>query len=245
MDTEVRSLVENLLGHRFAREELLEQALTHASVAPSRLESNERLEFLGDSVLGLVACDLIYSTYPTFLEGEMTKIKSAVVSRATCSAIASSLGLDRVLLLGKGMQNGELPSSLGAAALEAVIGALFIDAGYEAAARFLKPLILPHIESVASNGHQQNFKSVLQQHCQQGLGVTPGYRILDEQGPDHAKCFRIGVEVGGRKFESAWGQSKKKAEQTAALNALRELGVIEEMPGGGLRVAEAYAAPAK
>lgn len=232
MDESIRGMVEAAVGHRFADAALLELALTHASVATTRVASNERLEFLGDAVLGLVVCEQVYRRYPGLLEGEMTKIKSAVVSRQTCAALARELKLERALTLGKGMLTApDLPPSLAAAALEAVIGAMFLDGGYEAAAGFLRPRITPLIDQAASSGHQQNFKSVLQQHAQQTLGATPIYRILDEQGPDHAKAFKICAEIAGRRYEATWGQSKKKAEQMAALLALRELGIVEGNDG--------------
>jgi len=238
MDDQLRA-AQAIVGHEFSDLGILALALKHASTAESPLASNERLEFLGDAVLGLVVCDLVFRRYPELREGEMTKIKSHVVSRDTCAAIAQELGLDQLLILGKGMQGGApLPSSLPAAALEAVIGALFLDAGFEKAAAFIRPLVMDLVDKAASSGHQQNFKSVLQQHAQQTLGATPQYRILDEQGPDHSKCFKICVEIAGRRFEPCWGQTKKKAEQEAALSALRELGVIRQMEGGELRVVE-------
>ncbi len=229
MDGSSRRDLEDIIGHRFERPELLDQALTHASMTASRLESNERLEFLGDAVLGVVVCEQIYRMYPDLLEGEMTKIKSLVVSRQTCAAIAQELNLERYLVLGKGMKSSApLPSSLSAAALESVLGAIYLDGGFAAAEKFIKSLVLDLIERAAESGHQENFKSVLQQHAQQMSNHMPVYRILDEQGPDHAKCFKICVEIDGRRFEPCWGQSKKRAEQEAALNALRELGVITE-----------------
>lgn len=206
-------------------------ALTHASTTENGLNSNERLEFLGDSVLGIVVCERIYRRYPSLREGEMTKIKSVVVSRETCARIARQIGLEPLLSLGKGMQGGELPASLSACAFESVIGALFLDAGFDRAAAFLIPLVEPLIDKAAASGHQQNFKSVLQQYAQHHLNATPTYRVLDEKGPDHSKCFKITVEVAGRRFEPCWGATKKKGEQEAALAALRELGLIEDMEG--------------
>lgn len=236
MDETIRS-AEQLLAHRFNSPELLAVALTHASNTDDKLASNERLEFLGDAVLGLVVCEAVFRAYPHLREGEMTKIKSHVVSRESCAIVARQLGLESLLLLGKGMQtSGSLPTSLAAAALESVIGAIFIDAGFDAAARFIRPLFVPLVDRAARSGHQHNFKSVLQQFAQQALGGTPVYRTLDEQGPDHSKCFKVAVEIDGRRFESSWGQTKKKAEQDAALNALRELGVLQEHDGGELRV---------
>jgi ribonuclease-3 len=235
MDTAERQALQVKLGRTFQHPELLDLALTHASVGTTKTANNERLEFLGDAVLGLVVCEHIFELFPEYLEGEMTKVKSTVVSRQTCATIGKELGLEKTLVLGKGMR-GELPTSLAAAALEAVIGAIFLDGGYEAAREFLRPLVAPLIEEAAVSGHQHNFKSVLQQHSQQTMGTTPAYRILAEEGPDHAKCFQICVELNGRRFEPCWGNSKKRAEQDAAQNALRELGILETLEGGAVRL---------
>jgi ribonuclease III len=235
MDIAQLDALQATLGRVFLRPELLDLALTHASVATTKTANNERLEFLGDAVLGLVVCEQVFELYPEFLEGEMTKIKSTVVSRQTCAVIAREMGLDKTLVLGKGMR-GELPASLAAAALEAVIGAIFLDGGYAAARDFLRPRVAKLIEDAAESGHQHNFKSVLQQHAQQTMGTTPTYRILAEEGPDHAKVFTICVELGGKRHEPSRGQSKKRAEQDAAMNALRELGIVEALPGGGVRL---------
>lgn len=238
METVVRERIEQAVGYRFRSEDVLEQALRHASIAPSRQHSNERLEFLGDAVLGVVVCHMIFERYPDLLEGEMTKIKSAVVSRNTCAEIARELGLDTGLVLGKGMQGtGPLPLSLAAAVLESIIAAMFLDGGYEPAARFIRRVCWPLIERSFRSGHQQNFKSLLQQHALQAFASAPSYRVLDEKGPDHAKCFKVAVEVGGKRFESAWGASKKAAEQQAALNALHMLGVLTTSDMGEVVVA--------
>jgi ribonuclease III len=228
---------QRILGHTFKDPESLVRALTHASIAERRLQSNERMEFLGDSVLGLIVSERIYHRFPALLEGEMTKIKSSAVSRQTCAMIARTLGLDELLITGKGMQHAEaMPQSLAAAVLESVIAAIYIDGGYAAAERFIGPLIDPLIERAAASGHQENFKSVLQQHAQQTGQATPLYRTLDEKGPDHAKCFKVCVEIAARRFQAAWGQSKKQAEQAAALNALTELGLIVPTADGHLRI---------
>lgn len=237
MTDETRELVEEKIGYRFHDTELLCRALTHASVADCRLSSNERLEFLGDSVLGLVTCEMIFQMYPSLLEGEMTKIKSHVVSRQTCAVMARELGLDRVLLLGKGMRSTHsLPQSLAAGVLESVIAAVFLDGGMEPSRRLLGPLLAPIIERAAASGHQENFKSVLQQHAQLLMNDTPVYVVLDEKGPDHSKCFEVCVEIGARRFASCWGASKKQAEQQAALLALQELGVTMEDGNGHVKV---------
>lgn len=231
--------LDEIIGHTFRTPSLAVAALTHASVAESRLDSNERLEFLGDAVLGLVVSGRIFELFPSLQEGDMTKIKSTVVSRQTCAEIAFEIGLHEALALGKGMQNqSQLPVSLAAAVLEAVIAALYLDAGFETAAAFIRRHFEPYITRAARSGHQENFKSVLQQHAQQeGLGSV-SYRILDEKGPDHAKCFKVAAELNGRRFEPTWGQSKKRAEQQAALNALMELGIVRDEADGQLRVVD-------
>jgi ribonuclease III len=244
MTDEVRVRAERSLGYTFKNPDLLSQALRHASVADDRLESNERMEFLGDSVLGFIVSERLYARFPSLLEGELTKIKSAAVSRTTCALIARELALDELLVLGKGMQAGSaasLPQSLAAAVFESLIAALFLDAGYDECKRFVLPLVDPLLERAASSGHQENFKSVLQQHAQQMSLGMPMYRVLDEKGPDHAKCFKVCVDMGGRKFTATWGSSKKQAEQLAALAALRELGVVVEAEDGTLKVVPAAA----
>lgn len=230
---------QRILGISFSDTAHLELALRHASHSESRLDSNERMEFLGDAVLGMTVCERIYERYPEALEGEMTKIKSTVVSRNTCADIAERLGLEQLLILGKGMQTQEtLPRSLSAAVFEAVIAAIYLDQGSSAARGFLLPLLDPYIEEAERSGHQQNFKSVLQQHAQAAFGESPIYRVLDEKGPDHAKAFRVGVELNGRIFEACWAQSKKQAEQKAAETALHEMGVLEHDENGRVRVIE-------
>jgi len=212
------------LGYHFRNEDLLVSALTHASVANTRLESNERLEFLGDAVLGLVVCEELYHRYCEHLEGDLTKIKSVVVSRQICAKIAKGMGLGDLLFLGKGMRERiGLPSSLKAAAFESLIAAIYLDGGMEPAREFILRHVIPHIQQAAESETQQNYKSYLQQHAQKQMSATPQYETLDEQGPDHSKCFEICVTIGDRRFPSAWGTSKKEAEQKAALRALQEL----------------------
>ncbi len=211
-------------GYQFKDVSLLEEALTHASSADHRLDSNERMEFLGDAVLGFVVCEYIYETYPELLEGELTKIKSAVVSRRICAKISSKLNLADMLNLGKGMiGRQELPSSVEAAVFESIIAAIYLDGGMEAARKFILDYVGPYIEESADSTHQHNFKSVLQQYAQKHLPSNPSYILLDEKGPDHAKCFEVCVEIEGRRFGSSWANSKKEAEQKAALNTLSEL----------------------
>jgi ribonuclease III len=171
-------------------------------------------------------CEYLYHRYPDLLEGELTKIKSAAVSRRSCANVARALGLDELLITGKGMGGPcDLPKSLSAAVLETLIAAIYLDGGFEPAREFILRNMTDPIESAASSGHHENFKSVLQQHAQRRFGYSASYILLDEKGPDHAKCFEICVEINGRRFPACWCPSKKQAEQRAALNALLELGV--------------------
>ena len=220
--------VQKIVDYRFRQPGLLQSALTHASIAASRLASNERMEFLGDAVLGLVICEELYIRYPRYLEGEMTRIKSVVVSRETCARVADNLGIVAHLSLGKGITESEdLPSSLAACAYEAITGAIYLDGGLEPARKFILTHMAEEIERVVAGGHRLNYKSILQQHAQRDLGAAPNYEVLDEKGPDHAKAFEIAVAIRGRRYPSAWGPSKKAAEQRAAMEALRVLGHLE------------------
>ncbi len=237
MDDATLERAEELLKYDFEDRSILNRALTHASIATSRHESNERLEFLGDSVLGLVVCEFLHREYPALLEGEMTKVKSAVVSRRVCAEEATRIGLDTLLVLGKGMQSArELPPSVAAAVWESLIGALFLDGGYDVAADFILESLEPRIAQAVVSVHHHNFKSVLQQVAQQLSSIPPMYTVLDEKGPDHAKCFEVGVSIEGRSFQARWGPNKKRAEQDAALAALEELGIASVGDNGDVTV---------
>ncbi|MBN2210214.1 MAG: ribonuclease III [Sedimentisphaerales bacterium] len=217
------------IGYTFNNPQLLDQSLTHASLSDQRVDSNERLEFLGDAVLGLLVCHELYRRFPLYLEGELTKVKSMLVSRRTCSRLAQEIGLHRYLRVGKGMLNHRrIPSSCLAAVFESVVGAIYLDGGKDAAWNFLLRWLEPLLQQADADQHQENYKSLLQQYAQRKLDLTPHYELLDEKGPDHSKCFEICVALGTRRFLSAWGPSKKEAEQLAAFNALRELNLISD-----------------
>lgn len=212
------------IGYRFLRPELLRAALTHTSGANTRAASNERLEFLGDSVLGLVTCEQLFLRFPDYQEGDLTKVKSVVVSRKTCARFSEELGLGDFLFLGKGVSAyGEIPSNMLADVFESLVAAIFIDGGWEAAKRFVLRFIEPEIERVARDAIAANSKSQLQQVAQRLYGGTPRYYLLDEQGPDHDKCFKVAADVEGHRFPPAWGRNKKEAELKAAMNALAEI----------------------
>lgn len=215
---------EEALGYRFRDRALLERCLTHSSAARTRLESNERLEFLGDAVLGMVVCERLFHQLPEAPEGELTRIKSAVVSRTTCADLSDVLGLPDVLFVGKGLIAREpIPASVSSAAFEAIIAGVYLDGGMEAARELIERLMAPELDKVLAPDDSRNFKSQLQQLAQKTDGETPVYHVLDEQGPDHSKCFQVAAVIGPRAYPSAWGSSKKEAEQRAAENALREL----------------------
>lgn len=227
---EVLAAVEAAIGYHFSEPRLLRAALTHASLANHRLQSNERLEFLGDAILAMVICEELYRRFPRYFEGDLTKIKSALVSRRTCAEISRRLGLDKHLFVGKGMSGqARVPNSLAAAVFEALIAAMYLDSGdLERVRQFILSQFEPYIEQAAQSEHLHNFKSQLQQYAQKHLNATPTYEVLDEKGPDHSKCFEVCVQINGRRFPSAWGPSKKEAEQKAAYLTLRELNVIDE-----------------
>lgn len=214
------------LGHSFSDMQLLIQSLTHASIARTRLESNERLEFLGDAIMGTVVCEYLFATFPEYPEGELTRIKSAVVSRHTCARLSLALGIGECLLLGKGLAVHErIPDSILAASFESVVAALYLDGGWDVARRFLIKSLSGEVEKIANSAHGQNYKSQLQQYAQKEFSETPLYRLLDEKGPDHSKCFQVAAAIGTKLYPPAWGQSKKEAEQQAAQHALKELDV--------------------
>jgi ribonuclease-3 len=213
-----------VLGYRFRDLAYLREALTHASGANHRLVSNERLEFLGDAILGAVVCDYLYRRYPESLEGEMTRIKSAVVSRRTCTQISRAIGLDEFLILGKGMGGTAMaPDSVLADVFESLVGALYLDGGIEAARDFIVEHLAPLIVATVEGQGHVNYKSGLQQTAQRHFGATPIYLLLDEKGPDHSKCFKIAAQIGHRRYAPAWGPNKKDAEQRAARNALAQI----------------------
>ncbi len=217
---------ERRIGHAFRDRSLLMAALTHASGAQHRLASNERLEFLGDAILGFLVCERLYRQFPESLEGDLTRIKSVVVSRETCSRLSDQLQLIDFLIVGKGLSvpDREVPSSVLSDLFESIVAAIYLDGGIEAVRPLVDRMLAPEIERAASGQHGSNHKSLLQQWAQRDYGVTPTYEVIEEAGPDHSKSFHVSAQIGSRSYEPAWGRNKKEAEQRAASNALRELG---------------------
>jgi len=220
-EAEILEECQETIGYRFRRLDLLRSALTHTSGADTRLSSNERLEFLGDAVLGLVTVEQLYLRFPEYQEGDLTKIKSAVVSRRTCARISKAMSLGDFLFLGKGMYvDTGMPGNLLADVYESMVGAIYLDGGLEAAREFILRYVGPEIEQVAEAAHAGNYKSLLQQVAQREFNETPLYQLLDEKGPDHSKCFKVAAVIGRYHHPAAWGRTKKEAEQKAAMNAL-------------------------
>ena len=206
------------LPHDFADPDLLELALTHASTGADR--NNERLEFLGDAVLDLIVAEELFRREPVLSEGEMTELKARVVSRQVLAEAARALDLGERARIGHGMRNRALPRSVLANLCEAVIGAVYLDAGLEAARGFALEALRAPLDDLGEAGDARNPKQTLQQLGQLETGVPPAYVLLEERGSAHAKAFRVAAEMGGRRFPAAWGRTRKEAERWAAHEAL-------------------------
>lgn len=208
---------ESRIGYSFADLSILQRGLTHSSCASTRLDCNERMEFLGDAVLGMVICEYIFQRYPEQREGQLTQLKSHLVSRSVCTHVGGRLRLEELIFVGKGLQT--IPDSLKAAVVESVIAAIYLDGGLEPARGFILRAFAPELEG-CGEADAENYKSTLQEETQREGSIVPKYIIIEERGPDHAREFQIAVEIDDRKFEAAWGRSKKEAEQKAAMHAL-------------------------
>lgn len=215
---------EQILGYQFKDKAYLAEAITHASVADSRLVSYERLEFLGDSILGFVVSDYLFVTFPNWLEGDLTQVKSHVVSRESCSVIGRQLGLEKCLMVGKGVgSRGGVPKSLLANAFESIVAAVYLDGGMEPVKDFLMPLIIHRVKETVDGDFAKNYKADLQQYAQKRYGVPPVYEMQGSRGPDHEKWFKVSARVNKKSYAPSWGKNKKQAEQRAAANALAEI----------------------
>jgi ribonuclease III len=228
-------LFERHTGIRFRELEFLNQAFTHRSFANElgeTGENNERLEFLGDSVLGLVVSGYLYETLPAQPEGELARIKSFVVSEASLSEIARSLRVDNFILIGKGEEysGGRSKKAILADCLEAIIGAYYLDSGFPAASLFVHRMLIPEINKVLENRHAKDYKTLLQEYVQKRMKTYPKYRVVQKTGPDHDRTFWIEVHIGERSFGAGRGKNKKEAEQEAARIAYEGMHVAEKPP---------------
>jgi ribonuclease-3 len=215
------------IGVAFNDITLLERAFIHRSYLNEHpklgLEHNERLEFLGDAVLELVVTDFLYRTYPN-PEGDLTNWRSALVKTESLAEVAEKLEIAEYFKLSRGEAKGNARSHalISANAVEAIIGAIYLDQGYDAASVFITKYISSRLEDILKHGSWMDPKSTFQELAQEQYGLTPNYRVMDETGPDHDKIFIVGVYVGDKLFGKGEGSSKQAAQQVAAANALKE-----------------------
>ncbi|HVM63754.1 MAG TPA: ribonuclease III [Acidimicrobiales bacterium] len=223
------------LGTTFTDASLLERAMSHRSwcAETTGASSNERLEFLGDAVLGLVVTDHLFRSYPTLPEGELAKVRASVVNSETLAELAASLELGDALLLGKGedASGGREKPSILADAMEAVFGAVYLDGGWSGAAALVMRLLGERIEEAAAGPGGQDYKTRLQELAARRFEQLPLYDV-DDDGPDHAKRFFATVSVGGQVRGRGEGRSKKQAEQGAARQAWENLTAVLADPSG-------------
>ncbi|MBM4032998.1 MAG: ribonuclease III [Planctomycetes bacterium] len=209
------------IGYKFQDAAWLDKALTHSSNRSDLGLSNERMEFLGDAILGMVVSEYLFNTYTGHTEGELTAVKSIVVSQRILARQSRALQLDKFLSVGRGMSQGRrLPNSVVANVLEALIAGIYLDGGLEAARKFVLRNLDSEIRDAEHTKQHKNFKSVLQQLVQRKRACTPVYRVIEESGPDHAKSFRVVTVVDGAEYGTGWGRNKKEAEQQSARETL-------------------------
>lgn len=221
-------LLQTILGITFHQPAILQQALTHRSYLNENsraTESNERLEFLGDSVLSLITSQFLFEKYPSYPEGKLTAIRSRLVQTKTLCYLANQLEIGKFLLLSRGeeLSNGRQNPSLLADTFEAVIGAILLDQGLETARSFLVKHLLSHTETFLENQEIADFKSQLQEITQDKHRVAPAYQVIGSEGPDHAKIFSVSVSVNDQLLGTGSGKSKQEAEQMAAKAALEKI----------------------
>jgi ribonuclease III len=214
------------LSHDFTRPELLEESLRHASyvneAGTADMKDNERLEFLGDAVLGLAVSDLLMNAFQGAREGQLSKWRASVVNEKVLSELARELDLGAYLLLGKGeeLSGGREKPSILADTLEALLGAVYLDGGFAKAKQIVDKLVIHHIEDPGGSGQVEDFKSELQEFTQETYKTRPEYLLLGDSGPAHDKTFRVALQIQGRIVAEGEGKSKKEAEQQAAREAL-------------------------
>lgn len=222
------------LGVTFADSALLQQALTHTSYANERKTDgaahNERLEFLGDAVLDLIVSEYLFRHFGGLPEGELTKARAAIVCEPALARIARELGIGEYLLLGKGeaASGGRERISILADAFEAIIGAIYLDAGFAAASRFVLTRLQDNLTLVAQGNYAKDFKTLLQEVAQRSGDCKITYEVIGESGPDHSKLFKVAVSVNADRLGVGSGKSKKEAEQNAAEQALQQFNMTSD-----------------
>ncbi len=220
---------EKKIGYTFKDRSLLEKALVHSSYAYEKLADtsgdNETLEFLGDSVVGLAVADFFFTRYPDLAEGDLSKLKSTAASTLSLSDLAEKIKLDKAIYLGKGEEKsgGRRKKTILAGAFEALVGAIYLDGGFEAAKAFVSRQLTASFKAVPEEFSINNYKSALQELFQKSELPSPSYHILAEKGPDHSKVFVVDVRLAGESLAKAEGHSRKNAEQRAAQKALKSI----------------------
>lgn len=231
-DGEILKKLASVLGVAFSDPGYLLSAVTHRSYLNENREANqqhnERLEFLGDAVLELVVTDFLFRKYPDKQEGELTAIRAALVNTGTLSSLSTALGINDYLLLSKGEAKdiGRARQYILANTFEAIVGAIYLDQGYDAAQCFVARELFSRTDEIVQKRLWQDPKSRFQERAQEVTGVTPSYRTLKEQGPDHDRTFTVGVFLGDRCIATGEGRAKQEAEQKAAENGLIEKGWV-------------------
>lgn len=221
--------LENRIGYCFRDVTLFKKSLSHKSYVNenrlSELDHNERLEFLGDAVLELGISDMLMENFPGSREGEMSKLRASIVNETALSEVARDLNLGKYLFLGKGEEQceGREKNSLLADALEAILGAIFLDGGFDAVYKIVHSVFLPTVNKATREDINRDYKTKLQEEIQNTYKVAPQYRLVGELGPDHDKTFEIHLYIAGKKVGEGRGKSKKAAEQNAALSAMENL----------------------
>ena len=219
--------LETAMGYRFQNITLLQNALAHSSYANERwhnsLKSNERLEFLGDSILGMIVAEHLYRNFPDRPEGELTRMRADMVCETSLAVVADGIGLGKHLLLGHGEEQGggRTRASILADAVESMIAACFLDGGMEAARGFVERFVLCNVP--VNRLHNEDYKTALQERAQQKKNQVLVYTLVGEKGPDHNKEFAVQVSLNGQVIGQGVGTSKKRAEQSAARNAMENL----------------------
>ena len=220
--------LEKILGIKFKNQDLIKEALTHRSYLNENSswasQNNERLEFLGDAVLELITTDFLYHKFPDYQEGQMTSLRAALVNYQMLAKVAKEISLDDFIYLSRGeaKDKGRARDVILANAMEALIGAIYLDRGYETASKFIHKSVLSHLKEVIEKKLYRDPKSQLQEIVQEKMRVTPTYRVLEETGPDHNKKFLVGVFFHEKMAAKGMGASKQEAESKAAEAALEK-----------------------
>jgi ribonuclease-3 len=225
--------LEDIIGIKFNDRALLEQALVHRSLlnesANRNLVSNERLEFLGDAILSLIASEFLYKEFPKSSEGDLTNLRASLVRTQTLALVAKKINLTDHLKLSKGEeeQGGRENTGILADCFEAVLGAIYLDQGLLVTRDFISRTLFPLLKEIITNGYFKDFKSHLQETIQAKEKISPSYRVIKSLGPDHDRIFTVGVYLRRKKLGQGSGHSKHEAQQQAAQNALAKIGSLK------------------